>query len=279
MGLDLDNTCFSDSGNQDDSGTGIPRLIMQTWKTTEVPDKWKPSVKSIKKYMPGWRHILTTDEDNRKFVKENHPDFLKTYDGYHHPIQRADAVRYMWLYKYGGIYMDLDYEIRKPLDHLFKSNSNLFFTTSTNFKGYITNSFMASKPKQKIWLDVLEEMKRRAKGWKPFSGEGREWWSQGKHLTVIMTTGPGVIDYVVRRSSYVYTMLPPNLINPYTICDTIFDKDSYLQPLEGCSWGGLDTLAGNYVYCNLWQVIFIIGFIIIFLVIIWALLRSQRESR
>ena len=33
-----------------------------------------------------------------------------SYDGYTHPIQRADAARYFILFVHGGLYADLDYE-------------------------------------------------------------------------------------------------------------------------------------------------------------------------
>ena len=44
--------------------------------------------------------------------------FLPTYDGYTHYIQRVDAIRYFVLHKYGGIYFDFDIGCRKRLDPL-----------------------------------------------------------------------------------------------------------------------------------------------------------------
>ncbi len=54
------------------------------------------------------------------FVKENYPELYETYKGYKYPIQRCDAFRYMVLYKYGGIYIDLDIGCKKRLDELLK---------------------------------------------------------------------------------------------------------------------------------------------------------------
>src|SRR5579872_6289874 len=109
----------------------IPRKIMQTWKTSVVPQKWEPSVKSIKKYMSGWNYTLMTDEDNRKFVQQWFPDFLPYYDKFPHNIQRADAIRPMWLYIHGGLYLDLDIELLGPLDSLFQAG-DLFLVPSAN---------------------------------------------------------------------------------------------------------------------------------------------------
>ena len=47
----------------------IPKIIMQTWKNTQVPDHWKRSPESIKQHMSDWQYVLMTDDDNRKFVE------------------------------------------------------------------------------------------------------------------------------------------------------------------------------------------------------------------
>lgn len=58
------------------------------------------------------------DEDCRSFVKTNFPDFLETYDAYPYPIQRADAFRYLVLFKEGGVYADLDTECLRSFEEL-----------------------------------------------------------------------------------------------------------------------------------------------------------------
>ena len=40
-------------------------------------------------------------------------------------------IRPMWLYLFGGIYMDLDYVINKPLDELFADGKELMFVKIT----------------------------------------------------------------------------------------------------------------------------------------------------
>lgn len=41
-------------------------------------------------------------------MAKHYPSFLPTFDSYKYPIQRADAIRYFVLHRFGGIYMDLD---------------------------------------------------------------------------------------------------------------------------------------------------------------------------
>ena len=43
--------------------SGIPKIIHQTWKTKEVPEKWKKSQEEWQRLHPDWLYILWTDED------------------------------------------------------------------------------------------------------------------------------------------------------------------------------------------------------------------------
>ena len=76
------------------------KYIFQTWKTTEIPDKWKDAQKSIITKNPDYKYKLYTDKDNRKIIKKYFPFFLKTYDSFEYDIQRVDAARYCILYLY-----------------------------------------------------------------------------------------------------------------------------------------------------------------------------------
>lgn len=55
-----------------------------------------------------WQHMLWTEEKSRRFVATHFPSFLSIYENYRYPVQRVDALRYLLLYHYGGIYLDLD---------------------------------------------------------------------------------------------------------------------------------------------------------------------------
>ena len=127
---------------------------------------------------PDYEYVLWDDAENRRFVAEKFAWFLPTYDGYDVEIKRADAIRYMYLYTYGGIYADLDFECLKPFDTLLEeyrgydiilgqmessgtiSNSRESQWHSSN---NIPNAIMISKPGCNFWLRVLERMVVKAK--------------------------------------------------------------------------------------------------------------------
>ncbi|MNK72035.1 Glycosyltransferase sugar-binding region containing DXD motif protein [compost metagenome] len=238
----------------------IPKTIMQTWKDMNIPDKWKRSVESIREVLlpNGWRHILMTDEDNRNLIADNFPDFLETYDNFKYPIQRADAIRACYLYLYGGVYSDLDFEVKADFYELIEGHS-LLFVPSGNIGTMFTNAFMVSKPKHEFWLEYIEEMKKPA-----------PWYGIGKHMHVMTTTGPMALSRVIERTKYPYTILPSALFTPCSVCDLTCEasNSSYLVQLDGGSWNGADSLTYNWFMCNGWTVVLIIIIVIIIIILL-----------
>jgi mannosyltransferase OCH1-like enzyme len=216
----------------------IPKIIMQTWKTKDVPDKWKESPESIKKFFPDYEYVLMTDADNRAFVQKYFPDFLPFYDNFPYNIQRADAIRYMWLYINGGIYLDLDLVVVKNFENLIK-DEDFYLVPSGNVNSVFTNSLMISKPGVKIWLNAIEEMK------KPLP---KYWFT--KHTVVMNSTGPMMLSRIIKDYDNSFGLIPANLIFPCSVCDIKCPvKNAYLKPLEGQSWNGIDSHLLNFVMC------------------------------
>ncbi len=247
----------------------IPKLIMQTWINKDIPNKWKSSPQSIKKYMLDWNYILMTDDDNMKFVQEHFPEYFNIYNRFPYNIQRADAIRYMWLYIHGGIYIDLDYELQEPIDQLFYSDTGLFLMNSQNFGTFTTNSIMASRKGHPFWLDVLRHMN--------FLCLNPKIWAVGKHLDVMTSSGPGMLTEVVRDTKYLYTILPQKLICPQSICGEL-GVSGLLKPLEGSSWASWDTKMMNWSYCNPKLAAFTGIFIFIIFIIIIMLLYFKLKA-
>ena len=176
--------------------------VHQTWKTRDILDKWKP-LQNTWKSMPGVEYKLWTDEDNRNLIKNYYPWFLKMYDEYKYPIQRADAIRPFILYHYGGLYVDLDFEylndFTKELD---KSKVNLpespFF-----FSENVQNSFMYAPKGHPGLKKIIEEISARY---------------HNKHVLkvhkILKKTGPQVYDKVVKDNPELFNLLDQYKFNP-----------------------------------------------------------------
>ena len=241
----------------------VPKIIMQTWKNKEVPDIWKESIQSIKEIMPDWKHVLMTDEENRNLVKEHFPDFLSYYDNFPYPIQRADAVRYIWLYLYGGIYMDLDIAVQKDLSPIL-GNEDFYLVTSGNIGTSFTNSFMISKPKVDFWLQVIEEMK------KPVPS-----WCATKQLIVMNSTGPLMLSRVAKNYNKKFGFIPAKQFNDCNVCnhDICNSPDNYTKVLRGQSWCGWDSKFLNFCLCYGKKLMIYISVFLIVIILFFVLKR------
>lgn len=143
-----------------------PKHIFQTWKskTVEHPvlKKWQESWKT---FNPEFEYTLWDDDDNRAFISTYFADFLPIYDSYDREIKRADVVRYFYLYKYGGIYADLDFECLKPFGPIIDdmNNNNIDIVVGTLGKmdnpkhdlHDIPNAIMISRPESDFWKLVI----------------------------------------------------------------------------------------------------------------------------
>jgi mannosyltransferase OCH1-like enzyme len=80
----------------------IPKLIHQSWSSTELPAKFERWSSTCRQQHPDWEWVLWTDEDNEELVRTHFPWLLKTYLGLPGVIYRADLVRNLYMYMFGG---------------------------------------------------------------------------------------------------------------------------------------------------------------------------------
>jgi len=103
----------------------IPKIIHQLWKDDVIPERYAFLVESWRRLHPDWQYRLWTDVDLRALVASDFPDFLEFFDGFSHPICRADAGRYLILKKFGGLYADLDMEALRSMTPMLEDASFL----------------------------------------------------------------------------------------------------------------------------------------------------------
>lgn len=229
----------------------------------EVPEKWRKSPQEWKRLHPGWNYRLWNDLDSRQLIKDSYPWFLETYDNYRYPIQRVDAIRYFILYHFGGIYSDLDLYPSEPIDkYFYQSQIEVYLVHGPMC---VANSFIASTPRARFWRVVFDELQ---------SVKINSLVKLSKHFTVMLTTGPMLLDRVVRDyESGVIGRLPKGFINH----ELIESENPVLVSLEGMSWCGWDTYILNSLNRNkyTWITIIIMSIIII-IGILWYFMWNFR---
>lgn len=107
----------------------IPKVIHYCWfGHGEMSPMMKKCMKSWKKYCPDYK-IIEWNEDNFDI---NSSDWTKeAYEAKKYAFV-ADYVRLDVLYKYGGIYIDTDQELIKPLDPFIMHGAFLGFMEPTS---------------------------------------------------------------------------------------------------------------------------------------------------
>jgi mannosyltransferase OCH1-like enzyme len=94
----------------------IPKIIHQVWLGGPLPEAFKKYVASwfTMHSQGGWIYKLWTDEDMKTFPLYNRA----IYDASDSVGVRSDIAKWEIVYKYGGVYLDVDFECLKPLDIL-----------------------------------------------------------------------------------------------------------------------------------------------------------------
>jgi inositol phosphorylceramide mannosyltransferase catalytic subunit len=139
----------------------ISRVIFQTWKSRiDIPPNYRYWRSTFIRNNPEFKCVLWDDDDNHEFIAEKFPWFLSTYNRLPAAIFRADAVRPLFLFLYGGVYADLDTECLRPLATMPFSGDVILgqMGPDLNFDQSIPNAIMASKPFQLFWLVVIALM-------------------------------------------------------------------------------------------------------------------------
>ncbi len=152
----------------------FPRRIFQTWKSrTEFPENYTYWSSTWKNYNKDYTYVIFDDKDIRDFVSTTYPWFMKRFDDYDKPIKKADVVRYLYLYAYGGIYADMDFECLKPFDALLDANKSEgvllgcmadYENEADSPANNVPNAIMISKPRHPFWLCMAQVLMNRYGG-------------------------------------------------------------------------------------------------------------------
>ena len=173
----------------------IPGILHQIWLGGAIPPIWAGLAKSWPLRHPGWEYRLWTDADSRAFVEHNYPEFLAVYESYPYPVQRSDALRYLLLHRFGGVYVDMDIECLRPIDGLLGGCGALLVREPEAHAGergippYLSNAFIAAEPGHPLLAAVLRTL-------------AAESAVAVTHRDVLEMTGPNKFDSVYRSGTY-----------------------------------------------------------------------------
>jgi mannosyltransferase OCH1-like enzyme len=166
----------------------IPKIIHQIWEGYEYPlhDFNKQLGKTWKECHPDWRYEFWDGDRMNSFVEENYPEILDIYNNYKYGVQRWDAIRYLILYKMGGLYADFDYECLESFDDYIKGEKKCYFAMEPEEHRlvsrkdiYFNNALMITPPEHPFFEYIITYLQT-----KPVVYTGN------KSYDVLSSTGP-----------------------------------------------------------------------------------------
>ena len=206
----------------------IPKIIHQTYGSQSLSSTLRYFVQSWRELNPGWEIRFYDDEACLNFVKQEFPEYLEAYLTLPKSVERSDFFRYMIIYKYGGVYTDIDTECKAPLDAVLLPTDTMVvgweYESETQESAldhhYVRANqilqwtFMAA-PGHPVLREVCDFIKHHAV----------TKFSENKNRDTLEKTGPGIFTDVVLRHSNTH---PPFSVN-----------DEELWPVRFLPWVGL----------------------------------------
>ena len=204
----------------------IPRIIHQIYfdmEGTGVPNHLSTLSQTWKEMHPAWVYRFWNKETTEQLLETDFSDFLNLYYSFPFDVQRWDFIRYLILYRFGGLYVDFDYECLEPLDPLLE-NSTCYMGMEPAINAYrfnkpfiVGNALMAAVPGHSYFKHIIKDIS---------AGEWQNIKSQS--LQVVESTGPFMTTRVYNTypKKDEITLLPAELVAPLS-------ADEVLQLIEG----------------------------------------------
>lgn len=250
----------------------------------EMPPKYRKAIKKLKLQNPDISVKIWGPNESRDLFIRRYPWALQKYDDFKWAIQRSDMSRPAILHAEGGVYMDLDYKLKKPLIKIFDYLSSnypsgqVFINETPNSIGRrsLSNSLMISKTQgHPFWKHFLYRI-TKTKG----NGKGLT-----RYTKILTSTGPEAITRAYRsfqsKNQLGVIPLPWRVFNPCSVCDRGTSCSKRPEVLayhkNDSGWHNATAKVYNHFYCNrVWYYVLVPLLIVIVVVIVVVTLRLKR---
>lgn len=223
----------------------IPRVLHQIWIGGPLPETYRRWREGWMEHHPDWEHRLWTDAEVHAL------DFgtRDLYEGTDSVGMKVDLLRMEILARFGGVYVDADYQCFASLDRM--SRAYEFFGTARSLAGSylclphmagpvtICNSLVGSVPGHPILTRYLAKVRRI---WRQRSRLPVTWYEtriarlggydiQSIKETINVTYAPfhsGTFRYLEAHPDGRHVVFPPSVLNPV---DMTWNRLRFTMPL------------------------------------------------
>eukprot|EP00293_Proteomonas_sulcata_P011638 CAMPEP_0184304062 /NCGR_PEP_ID=MMETSP1049-20130417/13688_1 /TAXON_ID=77928 /ORGANISM="Proteomonas sulcata, Strain CCMP704" /LENGTH=301 /DNA_ID=CAMNT_0026615797 /DNA_START=97 /DNA_END=999 /DNA_ORIENTATION=+ len=181
------------------SGPGrIPKVIHHIWLGSELPEHFKKLRQGWIDRHPGWELRLWDDTAVATELEEKPLKNMELYFCAKNFGEMSDVLRLEILQRYGGVYVDVDFECLGSLDQLVHSDVKMFCGLSNVGWVEINNGLIGSVAEHPIICECVDSLEIRDN---QFMSE-----IMGTRNKTISKTGPGKFTRTI--SSWIHSTEP-----------------------------------------------------------------------
>jgi inositol phosphorylceramide mannosyltransferase catalytic subunit len=140
----------------------IPHVLHQIWLgPNPLPAQDAVYIETWKRLHPAWEHRLWTEDNLPEGVRP------EVYERLRVPAERSDLLRLELVARYGGVYVDTDFEALRPLDpllhdvDLFAAYLREDFEDDSDLPARINNAIFGAVPEHPALVRALAEARPR----------------------------------------------------------------------------------------------------------------------
>lgn len=241
--------------------TEIPKVIHQIWiGTKSKPHYWSDTwdISFVKNY-PEYKYVLWTDEKAQEELKK-YPILELIFNNIQGYCYKADILRYIILYEYGGIYIDIDsiWNYNNNFDEIILNSinkDNLFVCRSPNRDinsiYYLTNNVIGCDKHNKHMKLLLDSIQMLIYNYNTRKYDSK--LLKKKTIASSKIVGPGLVTRLLKNKNI--NILPSYIFNPLSWHDIDMSNikmDTYKKSIM--IHGGLTTNdfsdKSKNIFCN-----------------------------
>lgn len=129
----------------------IPKVFHRVWFGGEMPDEFVYYGETWQRHHPDWEMKLWREGDLPWVEKNDHFRRLKTHS------ERSDFYRHTILARFGGVYLDTDFECFRSIEPLLSNPLVTGFAASENGK-HISCGILGCVPRHPFFVTVRDEL-------------------------------------------------------------------------------------------------------------------------
>jgi mannosyltransferase OCH1-like enzyme len=136
----------------------IPKKVHLSWKTKDLLDSDSPLVqegmKKLVELNPDWDVQISTDDEVDEYLKDRLEPKLYALIADKHIVQKTDLWRLIKLFIEGGLYIDIDRFVNKPLNDLIDKDTKWVLPICRDYD--FSHDFMMTAPQNPVYSTAAQ---------------------------------------------------------------------------------------------------------------------------